>query len=78
MAAFETALAKAPQRESTLDFAAELAEKMDRPADAIAYLRQLCRGESLHVGIPLQVVANSWPNGVNGRVPWTDATRHCG
>ena len=41
MAAFETALAKAPERESTLDFAAELAEKMGRPADAIAYLRRL-------------------------------------
>ena len=41
MAACETALAKAPERESTLDFAAELAEKMGRPADAIAYLRRL-------------------------------------
>jgi tetratricopeptide (TPR) repeat protein len=42
MAAVETALARAPQRESTLEFAAELAEKMDRPSDAIAYLRRLC------------------------------------
>jgi tetratricopeptide (TPR) repeat protein len=41
MAAYETALAKAPERESTLDFTAGLAEKMDRPADAIAYLRRL-------------------------------------
>jgi hypothetical protein len=41
MAAFETVLAKTPRRESTLDFAAELAEKMGRPTDAIAYLRRL-------------------------------------
>jgi Flp pilus assembly protein TadD len=41
MAAFETALARAPQSESTLEFAAELAENMDRPTDAIAYLRRL-------------------------------------
>lgn len=42
MTAFETALARAPQRESTLQLAADLAEKMDRPTDAIAYLRRLC------------------------------------
>jgi tetratricopeptide (TPR) repeat protein len=41
MAAFETALARAPQSESTLELAAELAENMDRPTDAIAYLRRL-------------------------------------
>jgi Flp pilus assembly protein TadD len=41
MAAFETALAKAPKRESTLDFAAELAEKMGRATDAITYLKRL-------------------------------------
>jgi hypothetical protein len=41
-AAFETALTKAPQRESTLDFAAELAEKTGQPTDAVGYLRRLC------------------------------------
>jgi tetratricopeptide (TPR) repeat protein len=41
VAAVETALARAPERESALEFAAELAEKMDRPTDAIAYLRRL-------------------------------------
>jgi tetratricopeptide (TPR) repeat protein len=41
MATFETALARAPQSESTLELAGELAEKMDWPTDAIAYLRRL-------------------------------------